>query len=75
MSESGLAGMLGGQNDRIAGPHYKQPKPKNLTKFSEFSLVNLHDFSKLKNPCRKRKVLGDKSKEVQQSQEDETDKE
>lgn len=75
MSDSGLAGMLGGQNNRTAGPHYKQQKPKNLIKFSEFSLVNLNDFSKLKNPCRRRSVRGEKSKEVWQSQEDETDKE
>ena len=51
-----------------------QRKPKNLIKFSKFSLVNLNDFSNLKNPCRKKKVLEEKSKEVWQLQEDKTDK-
>lgn len=51
-----------------------QWKPKNLIKFSKFSLVNLNDLSNLKNPCRKKKVSGEKSKEVWQLQEDKIDK-
>lgn len=62
-----------GEQVQTTVPYQYAVEAQESYQFSKFSSVNLDDFSNLKNSSRgKKKVLGEKSKEVWQSQEDKT---